>query len=76
MLNVWVKGDRFAAAKAASARGIPFAFVSEGDGLTVGAVAEDYAVSVSRWMCEPDACEPGRGYPQGACLYYAPRPAA
>lgn len=70
VLKVIVKGDKFAAARAASARGLPFAFKKEsiyaGDWTTIGLVGVQWEDVVRAWFSEP--AQPP--YPEGTCLFY------
>lgn len=52
-ISMVVKGDRFVAGKAASARRIPFSFVCETrHNETVGRVGVEYAEDVRNWFDE------------------------
>jgi hypothetical protein len=67
-----VKGGRFDAARAATTRGIPFAFVDETrdesePAITVGKCNADWVDKVRAWFGEPPMASP---YPVGACLHF------
>jgi hypothetical protein len=47
-----VKGRRFAAARAAAARGIPMVFIREARGETIGQVSDDFRDKVMDWYGE------------------------
>jgi hypothetical protein len=72
--QVIVKGNRFQAARAAADRGIPFAFVTEWKGYTIGRVGDQHLESVSDWFCEPSIT--GEPFPVGTCLHYCLTPEA
>lgn len=62
-----VKGDRHQAARAASARGIPFAFIREARGDTIGTCGEQFRDKVADWYGEPPHIAP---HPAGALLLF------
>jgi hypothetical protein len=75
VLTVIVKGSAQDAAKAASERGIPFAFVREnrlsaGALETIGHVSAEWERAVQAWFCEEPRQAP---FPVGACLWYGKR---
>jgi len=71
-LNLVVKGTRYDAAKAASARHIPFAFSHETKrGETVGRVATMHLEAVRAWLAEPGEAVAGVGFPPGTLLTFA-----
>jgi hypothetical protein len=66
-MTIIVKGDKFAAAQAAAARGIPFAFICETQhGETIGRVSLDYRADVLKWFLEPPGNAP---FPVGTLLH-------
>lgn len=70
MLNLIVKGTRFEAARAASARGVPFVFVnSTRHGETVGVTSDTFWHSIAAWFAEDVAAKPP--YAAGSLLHYA-----
>lgn len=65
-----IKGDKFVAASAATARGIPMIFEREriGGEETTGVVSSDFRAKVVSWFTE----EPGQApFPQGTLLFYS-----
>lgn len=70
-LRVVVKGDKFAAARAASERGIPFVFVREvrrhGNVQTVGWIPKAFRDKAAEWLTAPPCSPP---FPDGALLLY------
>jgi hypothetical protein len=72
-MTIIVKGNRHAAARAAADRGIPFAFLREVDGWTVGDAGDAHLDAVAAWLAEPGETAPGIGYRDGTCLHYVVR---
>lgn len=67
-IEVFVKGNRYQASRAASDRGIPFAFTNEHDGITTGLAPTHYVENVMAWFCEEPRTAP---FPIGTCLHYS-----
>lgn len=65
MLSLIVKGNRFAAARAAADRRIPAVFVRETKGETILHVGEQFERDVGEWF---NADVHGAPYPVGALL--------
>lgn len=76
-LNLIVKGDKHAAALAASERGVPFAFRDElpAMGYTTGSTSEDHLDKVVNWFCER-ALDGSLLYPAGTLMHYSDAPEA
>lgn len=70
-----VKGDRFTAAKAAAARGVPAAFRNEVDHgrQTIIIVGAQHLDKLAAWMAEPTEWKDGQGYADGSLLIYSER---
>jgi hypothetical protein len=67
-MSAIIKGDKHAAALAASARGIPAAFVREVSGCTVIRTGLAWRDALAAWFCEAPTVAP---FPAGTCLLYS-----
>jgi hypothetical protein len=66
-LRLVVKGDMFTAARAAAARGVPFTFIRENNGETIGRTGDQHRKAVEAWFAEPPRDAP---FPAGALLHF------
>jgi hypothetical protein len=66
-LRLLIKGNRLDAKRAAAARNVPFVFVRETHGTTVGRTPIEYRTTIERWFCEPPQQAP---HPPGTLLHF------
>jgi hypothetical protein len=66
-LRLLIKGDKLVAKRAAARRNVPFVFVRESHGATVGRSPIEYRKTIEKWFAEPPQHAP---HPPGTLLHF------